>query len=156
MSHQSENPKDLFVNPVFLCDLYYIYKQRSYTNHVSQYISRKDDKLKTSGAMNKVQLFTLCMLASQNEVNSTLQTDAMEILRLLNSTITAMDQLSACYNAAYKTSGTIREKKRCLDILANLQVSRSITSRRRTRIRNKRRPLVSFRSPCTAFNPQSC
>ena len=127
--------------------------------HISQYISREVDKSNTSimtGIINKIILFALCRSAFKNEANSSLITDSMDILQLLNATLTAIDKLSVCYDPAYLASGTIQEKQRCFAILANLQVSRSVTSRRRNRIRNRRRPLVSFRTPCTKFRRRAC
>ena len=106
------------------------------------------------GTINKV---TLCLLATRIEASSELKTDSMEILRLLNSTITAMDQLQACYDAVYQATRKIEEKKKCLAILSKLQsktTSRQSVSRRRNRFRHKRRPLMSFQGPCSGFHPR--
>ena len=96
--------------------------------------------------IKKVILFALCMLASRTEAksNSSLKTDSIELLKLLQATLSAMDQLEECHAGAYQASGTMQEKKRCLAILAQLQVGQSV-SRRRNRFR-KRRPRISFHS----------
>ena len=109
------------------------------------------------GIINKVVLFTLCMISTRIEASSDLKTDSMEILRLLKATITTMDQLQTCYDAAYQASGTVQEKKKCLAILSKLQgktTSRQSVSRQRNRFRHKRRPLMSFQGPCSGFHPR--
>ena len=103
--------------------------------------------------MNKKIIFTLCLLATPHIALSSVKSDAVEILRRLNSTLKAMHQLTTCYNSAYHKNRTFEEKQRCLVILARLEQS----GRRRghEQLRNQR-PLVVSRIPCVRFNRLNC